>query len=377
MMPPLRAAALAALLALPALAEEKDQFLPTRLAFAPDAKSLAVVGTVEKKPALELWDVAARRRLWRVSLDAKTSAGLAWPDGKTLLVAAGPAVLEIDPSNGKTRRALAKHGEQVVAMALARDGKALATAADDRTVLVRDWRADRVIVKCAGDAGSVYRLAFSPDGGRLLAVNGKAALVWNAASGKRVSELKSSRFHTPAGLFRGKEVMIGSWDGVIRLYEGGEVKLRFHGPGGINALALHDGRHLLAASDSSGIAIIDVNPGPPDAVTAGRIKALLEKLDDESYETREAASRDLRALGFLAEEALRQAVQGSPSPEVRIRARVLRQALLEEHRPLNGHTGRVRDLCFAADGNTLASCADDGTVRLWSPATGKEIARLP
>ena len=109
----------------------------------------------------------------------------------------------------------------------------------------------------------------------------------------------------------------------------------------------------------------------------GRIEELLAKLDDESYETREAASRDFPPLGFVAEKALRRAVESSPSAEVRIRARVLRRALFAEPRHLEGHSGRVRDAVFAADGKTVASCAADGTVRLWDTATGKESARLP
>jgi WD40 repeat protein len=378
-MKPFPPVVLAALLSLPAFGEEeKDRFQPTRLAFAPDSKTLAVVGYVGKKPLLELWHVAARRQVWRVSLDAATSTGVVWPDGKTLLVASGPAVLEIDPATGKTRRTLAKHGDKVVAMALTRDGKTLATAADDRTIQFRDWKADRVVAKGASEVSPIYGIAFSPDGKRAVTAQGKAAVIWDAADGTKRGILKPNSSHLAAGLFRGEDVITGSWDGVIRVYEGAEVKLRFHGPGGVDALALDDARHRLAAIGSGHtIALYDVSPGPPDAATAGRIKALLEKLDDDSYEAREAASRDFKGLGFIAEKALREAAEGSPSAEVRIRARVLRHALFSEYRSLNGHTGRTRAITFSPDGKTLASCAEDGTVRLWDPATGKETAKLP
>jgi WD40 repeat protein len=43
---------------------------------------------------------------------------------------------------------------------------------------------------------------------------------------------------------------------------------------------------------------------------------------------------------------------------------------------LQGHNGGVLSLTFAPDGKTLASCALDGTVRLWNMVTRKEVAVL-
>ena len=47
-----------------------------------------------------------------------------------------------------------------------------------------------------------------------------------------------------------------------------------------------------------------------------------------------------------------------------------------ELRTLSGHTAQVNGVAFSPDGKTLASASDDGTIRLWDPATGGELHTL-
>ena len=42
-------------------------------------------------------------------------------------------------------------------------------------------------------------------------------------------------------------------------------------------------------------------------------------------------------------------------------------------RQFRGHTDQIQCLAFSPDGNTLASSAHDGTIRIWNVASGAEI----
>ena len=77
-------------------------------------------------------------------------------------------LLTLDLRSLDTVRAQAKaHVGEVRGVALSRDGSLLATGGDDRRVVVRDPRTLQERFSFPPLDGTVYRLAFSPDGGRL------------------------------------------------------------------------------------------------------------------------------------------------------------------------------------------------------------------
>jgi WD40 repeat protein len=97
---------------------------------------------------------------------------------------------------------------------------------------------------------------------------------------------------------------------------------------------------------------------------------LLARLDDDSYAVREDVSREIVEMGLMAEPWLRRLMTESPSAEVRLRCRHLRQQLLTTPQAeLSGHGDEVESVALAPDGNLLASVDRAGKVRLWDVAT--------
>jgi WD40 repeat protein len=355
--------------------------VPRALAFAPDGRTLAVGCAAGKAGELALWDVAARKPLWRIEQPGAVR-GLAWtPDGQELFVGAGPALVVIDPASGKSRRTLGQHGKGITALALAADGRTAVTGGADGTVKLWDVPGGKELRTITAHRSAIGSLAFDPAGKRLLSTGWEQeARLWELASGKMLRKFGQGPFVVSAGLFTpdGKWVLTGCYDGTARLRdaETGTVRARFRGLGGLDGMLFHPGTHTLVVWGWRLLGTFDLDLRPPDAATKRRIAALLAKLDEDSYAIREAASRELPGLGWVAEPALRKAAKESPSAEVRIRARAALEALAgSPRRTLRGHTGNLRAACFANDGRLIASGGDDGVVRLWDPE-GREVAVL-
>jgi WD40 repeat protein len=136
---------------------------------------------------------------------------------------------------------------------------------------------------------------------------------------------------------------------------------------------------MLAGRPFSGlqVALTPLTLRAPTDDEKRRVAALLKECDSDDYPTREKAAATLLELGPAIEPLLRQATADGPSAEVRMRARVAREGLLNKPKfQLAGHTGFIRAMTFSPDGKRFATGGQDGLVILWDPATGKEVARF-
>ena len=185
-----------------------------------------------------------------------------------------------------------------------------ASAEADRTVRVWDLAHHRLRTTLTGHDGSVFAVAFSPDG-RLIASAGadRTVSLWDTATGR------------PEATLTGHD-------------------------GSVFALAFSpDGRLLASASADKTVTLWDIATRRPYATLTGH----------EDFVNAVAFSPDGRTLA-------------TGSDDLTVRLWDVGDTGRGPRAVLRGHTGSVRSVAFAPEGRTLASGGNDGTVRLWDLA---------
>lgn len=179
-------------------------------------------------------------------------------------------------------------------MACSPDGRLLALARwNSGTVRVLEIASGKVRVEFVGHRHSVHGLDFSPDG-KTLASGGEDNVVflWDV-TGARTPPAKPERDIELTSLW--------------------------------NELASEDGKragNAIAAvlrKPEACVAFLREKLCPVEAMDPKRLAQLIADLDDDSFDKREAANRELMRLGERAEEALQSALTNRPSLEARCR----------------------------------------------------------
>jgi WD40 repeat protein len=285
-----------------ATGKERATFLQNEpvdaLAYSPDGKLLAVTTSDldGNPPQVHFWEVATGRYRFTLTLLTSEDNHVAFsPSGKFLGVW-GESTVALWELATRTQIHQLKGRHQLWAVTFTPSGRILAVEPDEKDYRSLDlW--DVVAVKKVhriGTAGTRFgRAAFSPDGSLLATgMDDATILLWDLSPWRTTP--------TPGPTPEETERL---WKDL----------------GGTDAVRAFAAIQALIASPGPAVELCKRHLSPVPPVDRPRLAALVQALDSDRFRVRRDAMRELEKLGDQAEAALRDALKGRPSLEVRRR----------------------------------------------------------
>jgi WD40 repeat protein len=313
--------------------------VPPALVFSPDGRFLAGAGA---KRQLCLWDVAAAAPVWEVA-PATGQAILRFvfsPSGRNLAAFNGDGTITLyETATGEPRAhlgqpdkktglagftvsvagmslALADRRDSPVALAFSADGRFLATAKDAPEIHLWDLVAGQKVGRLTGHQGGITSLVFTPDGQRLISGStDTTALTWDV-----------SRYLRGAARPTGQDSAAPDalWTDLA----------------GADATKAFEAIRRLSATPDRAAALVRERVRPISPPDPERMARWVADLESDRFTVRRQAESELEKLGEQAAPALRKALEGEPSLD--LRQRVTR--LLRKTSGSTSARGLVRDL---------------------------------
>lgn len=356
---------------------------PTRqLAFSPDGRKLAAAFGLPDQPGMLViwnWETGEPVAVHREDVGVATVSFS--PSGDRLAIGMfGPAAKILSPETGEIIREFRGHTGYARSVAFINEDM-LATGSYDRTVRLWDAATGEQIVELGSHHGEVREIAAAPDGKWLLSgASSPDVRLWNIDERRQQAEFKPSNLICPIVLFSpdGTLFVTGRWDATVRIRDTASHKPRATVRSNSRGIALTpDNRALLVVNNEPTIRHFPLAFDPPSDDLRRRIESLIAAWDDDDYQKREQASRDMIALGPAAEPQLRKAMQ-SDDPEIRIRARRARASVLSPEAEIIdvGHGTAVGAITVSPDGRHVATGDAAGAVKVWKLRGHELVADL-
>ncbi|KAH6657963.1 vegetative incompatibility protein HET-E-1 [Truncatella angustata] len=281
------------------------------------------------------------------------------PDGQQVASASDDkTVILWSAATGEKQATLEGHTDYVRSVAFSPDNQRVASASDDKTVIFWSAATGEKQATLEGHTEYVRSVAFSPDNQRVAsASDDKTVIFWSAATGEKQATLEGHTDYVNSVAFSpdGQRVASASNDKTVILWSAatGEKQVTLEGHTGyVRSVAFSpDGQRVASSSSDKTVMLWSAKKGEKQATLEGHTDYIRSVAFSPNGQRVASASNDKTVIFWSAATGEKQAT-------------------------LEGHTDYVSSVTFSPDGQRVASASNDKTVILWSAATGEKQATL-